>query len=107
MSAPLPLTASPRWTATPDPTLQINSVALSADGNSCVFGTSSEYGDGTFHVYHYDGTGALRGTWPFGAAGSTQGVFWVAVSACSGSPFPPTGSLPRPAARPPPSWPAC
>ena len=74
-------TASPSWTATPSPTLQVNSVALSGDGNSCIFGTSSEYGSGDFNVFHYDGAGALRGKWPFGPAGSTQGVFWVAVSA--------------------------
>jgi WD40 repeat protein len=79
--SPAPSTASPNWTATPDPALQVNSVAISADGNSCLFGTSSEYGSGDFHVYHYDGAGALRGQWPFGPAGSTQGVFWVAVSA--------------------------
>lgn len=78
---PLPLSAAPSWTATPDPTLQVNSVALSADGNTCIFGTSSEYGSGDFNVYHYDATGTLRGSWPFGPANSTQGVFWVAVSA--------------------------
>jgi WD40 repeat protein len=71
---------SPSWTITPDPTLQVNSVAVSPDGNSCIFGTSSEYGTGDFNVYHYDGAGVLRGKWPFGAANSTQGVFWVAVS---------------------------
>lgn len=81
MTKPLPLTASPSWTITPDPALQVNSVAVSADGDSCIFGTSNEYGDGTFNVYHYDGAGALRGKWPFGPAGCAQGVFWVAVSA--------------------------
>lgn len=81
MSKPISSSASPSWTATPAPTLQVNSVAISADGNSCIFGTSSEYGTGDFNVYHYDGAGALRGQWPFGPSGSTQGVFWVAVSA--------------------------
>ena len=47
---PLHLSAAPSWTATPDPTLQVNSVALSADGNTCIFGTSSDYGSGAFHV---------------------------------------------------------
>lgn len=81
MTEPLCLTGAPSWTATPDPTLQVNSVAISADGNTCVFGTSSEYGQGDFNVYHYDGTGTLRGAWAFGPANSTQGVFWSAVSA--------------------------
>ena len=73
--------AAPNWSATPDPSLQVNSVAVSADGNCCVFGTSSEYGDGNFNVYCYDGAGMLRWQWPFGAPGSTQGVYWVAASA--------------------------
>lgn len=81
MTRPLPLSAAPSWTATPDPALQVNSVAVSADGATCIFGTSSEYGSGDFNVYHYDAGGTLRGQWPFGPANSTQGVFWVAVSA--------------------------
>jgi WD40 repeat protein len=76
-----PTLTSPSWTVTPDPTLQVNSVAVSSDGNTCIFGTSAEYGSGTFNVYHYDGAGVLRGSWPFGPANSVQGVFWVAVSA--------------------------
>jgi hypothetical protein len=81
MSQALPLSATPSWTVTPDPALQVNSVAVSPDGNTCIFGTSAEYGTGTFNVYHYDGSGVLRGSWPFGPANSVQGVFWVAVSA--------------------------
>lgn len=81
MTEPSTPTASPVWTATPDPSLQVNSVAVSPDGNTCIFGTSAEYGTGTFNVYHYDGAGVPRGSWQFGPANSVQGVFWVAVSA--------------------------
>jgi hypothetical protein len=75
------INAAPLWTITPDPSLQVNSTALSDDGSCCVFGTSSEYGSGQFGVYCYNGAGQLRWSLPFGEAGSTQGVFWVAASA--------------------------
>ncbi len=73
--------STPLWIATPDLSLQVNSVALSADGNCCVFGTSNEFGSGQFAVYCYDGAGALRWSSPVGGPASTQGVFWVAASA--------------------------
>lgn len=76
-----PIAVTPSWTVTPDAKLQINSVAMSADGNCCVFGTSNEFGTGQFNVYCYDGAGNKRWSNPVGAAGSTQGVFWVAASA--------------------------
>lgn len=59
----------------------MNSVALSADGQRCLFGTSNEYGTGQFAVYCYNGDGTQRWKSPIGAAGATQGVFWVALSA--------------------------
>jgi WD40 repeat protein len=74
-------TAAPRWIVTPDPALQINSVALSADAGCCIAGTSNEFSTGNFSVNCYDGAGRLRWQWPFGPAASTQGVFWVAASA--------------------------
>ena len=76
-----PIAATPTWTFTPDASLQINSVAISADGNCCVFGTSNEFSTGQFSVYCYDGAGNKRWANQVGAAGSTQGVFWVAASA--------------------------
>jgi WD40 repeat protein len=71
----------PSWIVTPDVGLQINSVAVSDDGNCCVFGTSNEFGTGQFAVYCRDGAGNVRWSSQVGAAGSTQGVFWVAASA--------------------------
>ncbi len=81
MTQATPFASVPTWTATPDVTLQVNSVAVSADGNCCVFGTSNEFGTGQFALYCYDGAGAMRWSSQLGAPGSTQGVFWVAASA--------------------------
>lgn len=66
---------------TPTSGLQVNSVAISADGQRCIAGTSEEYGSGQFSVVCYDAHGSLRWRAPFGEAGSYQGVFWVAISA--------------------------
>lgn len=76
-----PLASTPSWIVTPDASLQVNSVAVSADGNCCVFGTSNEFSTGQFAVFCYDGAGNQRWSRPVGAAASTQGVFWVAASA--------------------------
>jgi WD40 repeat protein len=81
MINPTPPGSTPSWIVTPDPALQVNSVALSADGNSCIAGTSNEFSTGNFTVNCYDGAGKVRWSWPFGPQGSTQGVFWVAASA--------------------------
>lgn len=81
MITPTPPASTPSWIATPDASLQVNSVAVSDDGNCCVFGTSNEFGSGQFAVYCYDGAGALRWSSAVGAPASTQGVFWVAASA--------------------------
>jgi WD40 repeat protein len=81
MTNATPVNATPSWIVTPDVSLQVNSVAVSADGNCCVFGTSNEFSTGQFAVYCYDGAGNQRWSSPVGAAASTQGVFWVATSA--------------------------
>jgi len=73
--------ATPSWIATPATGLQVNSVALSNDGNCCVAGTSNEFGSGQFAVVCYGSAGQLRWSAPVGGAASTQGVFWVAASA--------------------------
>lgn len=75
--------ATPQWTATPSPNLQINSVAISPDGALSLCGTSNEFGTGQFgmYCYHADGSPA----WQQAVTGpdATQGVFWVALSADS------------------------
>lgn len=71
---------SPKWTVTPDASLQINSVALSPDGQLAVCGTSSEFGTGAFGLFAYDAEGQLRWQSPLTPPDSQQGVFWVAVS---------------------------
>lgn len=81
MTKQAPPGSTPSWTFTPDINLQVNSVAISDDGNCCVFGTSNEFSTGQFAVYCYDGAGKQRWSRPVGPAASTQGVFWVAASA--------------------------
>lgn len=76
-----PPPSQPRWSALPASGLQINSVAISANGQRCIAGTSNEFSTGQFAVLCYDAAGNVRWSMPVGAAGSTQGVFWVAVSA--------------------------
>lgn len=77
----MPLTAVPTWSALPTSGLQVNSVAISADGQRCIVGTSNEFGTGAFAVLCYNADGSQRWSMPVGQSGATQGVFWVAASA--------------------------
>jgi len=70
----------PSWQQTPQAGLQVNSVAVSPDGQLTVAGTSSEFGSGQFSFYGYDSSGSLRWSVPVTADNATQGIFWVAVS---------------------------
>ncbi len=70
----------PSWQKTPQTGLQVNSVAVSPDGQLTVGGTSSEFGTGQFNFYGYDATGNQLWSVPVTAANVTQGIFWVAVS---------------------------
>lgn len=72
--------SSPSWTATPSAGLQLNSVAISPDGQLSLCGTSNEFGTGQFGLYCYDNTGALAWQLAVTACDATQGVFWVALS---------------------------
>jgi len=74
------MTTTPTWSVQPQPGYQINSTAISADGSTCLLGTSEEYGTGSFGVYCYDGSGNLKWNDALGTA-AYQGVFWVALSA--------------------------
>ena len=60
--------------------LQVNSVAISGDGQTCIYGSSSEFGQGQFDVFCYTGAGEQVWKWLFSQPDATQGVFWVAVS---------------------------
>ncbi|QYF92050.1 WD40 repeat domain-containing protein [Massilia sp. PAMC28688] len=80
MSDELAAPGQPLWCDTPTAGLQINSVAISDDGQRCIAGTSDERGSGQFGVVCYNGDGSLRWRAPFGPAQGYQGVFWVAVS---------------------------
>jgi hypothetical protein len=73
--------SNPTWTVCPDPSLQINSVAVSSDGSRCVFGTSNEFGGGTFSTFFYDQNGTELWSKPVSKGTDYQGVFWTAVSA--------------------------
>lgn len=70
---------TPAWTATPQAGLQINSVAVSADGATTVAGTSSEFGSGQFNFYGWNNQGTQLWQVPVTAANANQGVFWVAI----------------------------
>lgn len=72
---------TPSWSTATSSTFQVNSVATSADGQRCVYGTSSEYGTGQFDVLCYNAAGERLWTNNFSPADATQGVFWVAISA--------------------------
>ncbi|MFC0269659.1 WD40 repeat domain-containing protein [Kushneria aurantia] len=72
--------STPTWCVTPHPGYQINSTAISADGQRCVLGTSSEYASGDFAVYGYNGNGQSLWCDPLGET-TYQGVFWVSMSA--------------------------
>ena len=79
---------TPNWTFCADSKLQVNSVAISDDGLSCVFGTSNEFGKGKFSTYLYsvakNKTGQWAGTqtWekPVSSDEMKQGIFWTAIS---------------------------
>lgn len=72
----------PAWVVTPQPGNQINSTAISGNGDRLILGTSNEYGSGQFAVFCYDAKGSLL--WQHPVTDSTepiyQGVFWVAIS---------------------------
>ncbi|MDZ7868617.1 MAG: hypothetical protein U5L02_05330 [Rheinheimera sp.] len=70
----------PSWQKTPQAGLQVNSVAVSPDGQLTIGGTSSEFGTGQFNFYGYDASGSQLWSVPVTAANVTQGIFWVAVS---------------------------
>lgn len=75
------VSGQPTWQVTPQTGLQINSVAVTPDGQRTVGGTSSEFGTGQFGFYGYDATGTEVWSVPVTAENATQGIFWVAVSA--------------------------
>lgn len=70
----------PSWQVTPQTGLQINSVAVSPDGQLTVAGTSSEFGSGQFNFYGYNADGVQQWSVPVTATNATQGIFWVAIS---------------------------
>lgn len=74
------LQRQPSWQVTPQTGLQVNSVAVSPDGQLTVGGTSSEFGTGQFNFYGYNASGSQLWSVPVTAAAVTQGIFWVAVS---------------------------
>ena len=55
------VSGQPSWQQTPQAGLQVNSVAVSPDGQLTVGGTSSEFGSGQFNFYGYDATGSSSG----------------------------------------------
>ncbi|WP_395374798.1 hypothetical protein [Marinicella sp. W31] len=79
---------TPNWTFCADSTLQVNSVAISDDGSSCVFGTSNEFGKGKFSTYLYSVAKNTVGKWegtqtwekPVSTEKEKQGIFWTAIS---------------------------
>lgn len=73
------LSTEPNWIRTPEQGTQINSTTISADGNFCLLGTSSEYDSGDFGVFAYNQNGDLLWNDPWGE-NLYQGVFWTAVS---------------------------
>lgn len=73
------ISAQPVWTVEPQAGYQINSTAISNNGQVCVLGTSEEYGNGDFSVCCYDQSGTLLWQDKIGED-IYQGVYWVAVS---------------------------
>ncbi|WP_340677266.1 hypothetical protein [Paraglaciecola sp.] len=71
---------TPSWTVSPSKNIQINSVAIDADGEYCVFGSSSEFDSGCFAVYCYNAKGEQCWQQPISNDPCYQGVFWVAIS---------------------------
>lgn len=80
MTAATQSSGQPSWQVTPQTGLQVNSVAVSPDGQLTVGGTSSEFGSGQFNFYGFAASGAKVWSVPVTAANVTQGIFWVAVS---------------------------
>lgn len=74
-------TSNPSWQATPVSGLQLNSVAISPDGQLALCGTSNEFGTGRFGLYCYNQAGTLNWATAVTRPDATQGVFWVALSA--------------------------
>lgn len=72
---------NPTWQTPTSDQYQVNSVAISADGQRCIYGTSSEYGTGQFNVLCYSNTGQKLWAQPVSGPDATQGVFWVDISA--------------------------
>lgn len=72
---------SPTWQTSTSDTYQVNSVAISADGQACFFGTSSEYGQGQFTVQCYSAQGLRLWQQTVTPKDAQQGVFWVDISA--------------------------
>ncbi|MBN7819713.1 PQQ-binding-like beta-propeller repeat protein [Bowmanella yangjiangensis] len=73
------ISSQPVWTTEPQASYQINSTAISANGQVCVLGTSQEYGNGDFSVFCYNQSGTLLWQDKIGED-IYQGVYWVAVS---------------------------
>ena len=71
---------TPTWSYCADAQLQVNSVAISDDGSRCVFGTSNEFGEGTFSTYLYKGDGTEVWKKPVSSKSMKQGIFWTAIS---------------------------
>jgi hypothetical protein len=74
------ISSEPRWTVSPNTSAQINSVAIDAKGEFCIFGTSSEFDKGRFAVYCYNAKGEACWHQEISSETSYQGVFWVAIS---------------------------
>ena len=75
--------ASPNWSVTPYAGLQVNSTAISDDGQNLITGTSAEYDSSdNFAVYYYktDGSTATLAWQDSLGQNIQQGVFWVAIS---------------------------
>lgn len=68
----------PTWTIPP---AQVNSVAISDDGSTCVYGSSFERGQGYFYTYLTDNLGNQKWQQPVSQGKRTyQGVYWVDIS---------------------------
>lgn len=76
------ISSVPAWSVTPQAKNQINSTAISGNGDRLILGTSNEYGSGQFAVFCYDSKGSLLWQHPVTRSPEPiyQGVFWVAIS---------------------------
>ena len=68
------ISSDPLWQVVPQAGYQINSTAISANGERCILGTSDEFGNGDFAVYCYDQYGHLQWSESLGTD-LYQGVF--------------------------------